>query len=169
MSTSYFRMAIVATSLAVAAGAAHASTFQQQIAADARGEVDISNIAGSIVVSGWDRPTVSVTADLSGDTQRVRVTGGNGRTSVCVVYNGSNDCNSPGGFGERSSVRLEVHVPRGSELDVSGVSADITSRSVEGSQHLHTVSGDIDAELGSGNDEVTSVSGTIKLQGSGQD
>ena len=169
MSTSYLRMAIVATSLTVAAGMAHASTFQQQIAADTRGEVDISNIAGSIVISGWDRPAVSVTADLPSDTQRVRVTRGNGRTAVCVVYNGSNGCNSPGGFGEHTAVRLEVHVPRGSELDVSGVSAGITSRSVMGSQHLHTVSGDIDAELGSGNDEVTSVSGTINLKGSGQD
>ena len=169
MSTSYLRMAIVATSLAVAAGAAHASNFQQQIDADARGEVDISNIAGSIVISGWDRPKVSVTADLPSDTQRVRVTGGNGRTSVCVVYNGSDGCNSPGASGEHTSVRLEVHVPRGSELDVSGVSAEITSRGVAGSQHLHTVSGDIDAELGSGNDEVTSVSGTINLKGSGQD
>jgi hypothetical protein len=169
MSTSYLRMAIVATSLTVAAGAAHASTFQRQIAADARGRVDVSNIAGSIVISGWDRPSVSVTADLPSDTQRVRLTSGSGRTSVCVVYNGSDGCNSPGGSGERSSVRLEVHVPRASELDVSGVSADITSRSVMGSQHLHTVSGDINAELGSGNDEVTSVSGTISLKGSGQD
>ncbi len=169
MSTSYLRMTIVAASLAIGAGTASASTFQQQIAANARGEVDISNIAGTIVISGWDRPTVSVTADLPGDTQRVRVTGGNGRTSVCVVYNGSDGCNSPGGFHESTSVRLEVHVPRASELDVAGVSAEITSRGVVGSQHLHTVSGHIDAQLGSGNDEVTSVSGSIDLEGSGRD
>jgi len=170
MSTSYLRMAIVATSLALAAAAAHASTFQQQVAVDPRGEVDISNIAGSIVISGWDRSAVSVMANLPSDTERVRVTSANGRTSVCVVYNGSDGCNSPGGFGEgHSSVRLEVHVPRGSELDVSGVSADITSHDVVGSQRLHTVSGDIDADLGSGNDEVTSVSGTVSLHGSGHD
>jgi Toastrack DUF4097 len=169
MSTSFVRIAFLAASLAVAAGAAHAGNFQQQVAAEPRGEVDVSNVAGRIVISGWDRSAVAVSADLPGDTQRIKVTGGHGRTSVCVVYNDSNSCNSPGGFGDHAPVRLEVHVPRGSELDVSGVSAGITSRGVAGGQRLHTVSGDIDAELGSGNDDVTSVSGTVSLRGSGQD
>lgn len=168
MSTSILRMTLLAALLALAAQAAQAGTFQRQVAADPHGEVDVSNISGSIVITGWDKPSVSVTADLPGDSQRVKVTSGSGRTSVCVTYGDSNSCNSSG-FGGRTSVRLEVQVPRGSELDVSGVSADITSRSVAGSQHLHTVSGDIDAELGSGDDEVNSVSGGIKLHGSGQD
>ena len=169
MSTTLIRTAIVAVSLALAAEAAHASAFQRQVSADPRGEVDVSNIAGNIIISGWDRSVVSVTADLASDTQRVKVSGGQGRTSVCVAYNGSNSCNSSPVFGEHTPVRLEIHVPRGSELDVSGVSAAIRSSGVAGSQHLHTVSGDIDAELGSGNDEVTSVSGTVDLHGSGQD
>ncbi|MGH8301864.1 MAG: DUF4097 family beta strand repeat-containing protein, partial [Steroidobacteraceae bacterium] len=169
MSTSFLRMTLLAASLALAAEAAHASTFQRQVAAQARGEVDISNIAGQIVISGWDQPEVSVTADLPSDTQRIKVTSGHGRTSVCVRYSDSDGCNSPGAVSEHDSVRIEVHVPRGSELEVSGVSAGINSRSVAGSQHLHSVSGNIDAQLGSGNDEVTSVSGSIDLHGSGQD
>ena len=169
MSTSPIRIAILAASLALAGEAAHASNFQQQVAADPRGEVDVSNVAGSIVITGWEQPTVSVTADVPDDAQRVHVKAGHGRTVVCVSYNESNDCNGPGGFGARGSVRLEVHVPRGSELDVSAVSADIKSHGVAGSQHLHSVSGDIDADLGSGDDEVNSVSGTISLHGSGHD
>lgn len=171
MSTSILRMTILAASLALAGEAAHASSFQRQVAADPHGEVEVSNVSGRIVITGWDQPTVSVTADLPGDSPRVKITGGHGRTNVCVVYNGSDSCNSSGSgwFIGRTSVDLELHVPRGSELEVSGVSADITSRSVTGSQHLHAVSGDIDAELGSGNDEVSSVSGTIVLRGSGQD
>jgi Toastrack DUF4097 len=169
MSTSLFRMAVLTASLAFAVEAAHASEFQRQVAAQPRGEVDVSNIAGRIVISGWDQSAVSVTADLPGDTRRVKVTTGPGRTSVCVTYSNSDSCSSPGGFGDHTSVRLEVHVPRGSELDVSGVSADITSTGVAGSQHLHTVSGDIDAQLGSGDDEAHSVSGTITLRGSGHD
>jgi hypothetical protein len=169
MSTSLFRMTILAAVLALAGEAAQASTFQQQVAADPHGEVDVSNIAGRIVITGWDRPQVSVTADLPSDSERVKVTGGQGRTVVCVTYSNSDSCNSPGGWrGDHGSVRLEVHVPRDSELDVSGVSADITSTAVAGSQHLHTVSGDIDAQLGSGDDEVHSVSGTIDLHGSGR-
>ena len=171
MSTSILRMTILAASLALAGEAAHASTFQQQVAADPHGEVDVSNISGRIVITGWDNSTVAVTADLPGGSQRVKVTGGHGRTNVCVVYNDSNSCNSSGSgwFGEHGSVRLEVHVPRGSQLEASGVSAEIRSDGVVGSQHLHTVSGDIDAQLGSGDDEVNSVSGTIVLRGSGKD
>ena len=168
MRTSPFRMAILVASSALAVGAARADNFQQQVAADPRGEVDVSNISGDIVISGWDRPAVSVTADLPGNTERVKVTSDHGRTSVCVVYGRSQSCNSPGIGEERGSVRLEVHVPRESEVDVSGVSAAIRSDSVTGSQHLHTVSGSIDAQLGSGDDEVTSVSGTVTLQGSAQ-
>ena len=162
-------MAVLVASLALATAVAHASTFHEQVAADPSGDVDVSNISGSIVISGWDRPEVSVTADLPSDSQRVKVITGRGHTRVCVSYGDSNGCNSSGWSGDRGSVRLEIQVPRGSQLDVSAVSADITSRSVSGTQRLQTVSGDIDAELGSGNDDVNSVSGTVKLHGSGQD
>jgi hypothetical protein len=162
-------MAVLVASLALAAAAARANNFQEQVAADPRGEVDVSNISGRIEVTGWDKPQVAVMADLSGDTQRVRVITGGGHTRVCVTYGNSNGCDSGGWSDDGGSVRLEIKVPRESQLEVSAVSADITSRGVAGTQRLHTVSGDIDAELGSGNDEVNSVSGTVNLHGSGQD
>jgi hypothetical protein len=163
------RMAIMAAALALAAGAAHAGDFHEQVAADPRGEVDVSNISGEVIITGWDRPEVSVSADLSSDSQRVRVITGRGHTRVCVAYGDSNGCNSNGWSGDGGSVRLEIQVPRQSELDVSAVSADINSSGVAGTQRLQTVSGDINAELGSGDDEVNSVSGTVTLHGSGQD
>lgn len=169
MSTSPYRMAVLVASLALTAAAARANNFQEQVAADPRGEVDVSNISGRIEVTGWDKPQVAVTADLSGDSQRVRVITGGGHTRVCVTYGNSNGCDSNGWSGDSGSVRLEIKVPRESQLEVSAVNADITSRGVAGTQRLHTVSGDIDAELGSGNDEVNSVSGTVNLHGSGQD
>lgn len=171
MSKLLFGAATLVASLALAGGAAHAGTFRQQVAADPHGEVDVSNISGSIVITGWDQSAVAVMADLPSDSQRVKVTSSHGRTNVCVAYNDSDSCNSSGfgEFGHHSSVRLEVRVPRDSELEVSGVNTEINSHGVAGVQHLHTVSGDINAELGSGNDDVNSVSGAIELHGSGQD
>jgi hypothetical protein len=166
MNTYFSRIALCSLALTVAA-AAHAGTFQRQVAAGARGEVDVSNVAGAIVISGWDRPEVSVTADLPGDTQRVRLKSGSGRTVVCVTYR-SGGCDSPGGSGEERPVRLELHVPAGSEIHASAVSADITSEGIAGAQHLHTVSGNIRADLGSGDDDVQSVSGNIRLRGNGR-
>ena len=168
MSTFPSRIAILSLALTVAAGVAHATPYQRQVPADPHGEIDISNVAGSIVINGWDKPLVSVTADLPSGAERVDVTSGHGRTQVCVAY-GSGGCDSPGGFHEEHSVRLELHVPGGSEIRASGVSASITSRGITGKQHLHSVSGDIDADLGSGDDDVKSVSGNIRLHGSGQD
>lgn len=167
MNAFFSRTAILTLTLAFAAGAAHAADFQQQVAADPRGEVDVSSIAGDIVITGWDNPSVSVSADLPSGSQRVKVTSADGRTVVSVTCNSGN-CNSPGSHYDKS-VRLELHVPRGSDIEASGVSADITSHGVTGHQHLHTVSGDIEADLGSGNDEVKSLSGNIRLRGNGQD
>jgi DUF4097 and DUF4098 domain-containing protein YvlB len=166
MSTYFSRIAASSLALAFAA-AAHAGTFQREVAAGARGEVDVSNVAGAIVISGWDRPQVSVTADLPGDTQRVKLRSGQGRTIVCVTYR-SGGCDSARGHGEAGPVRLELHVPAGSEIRASAVSADITSRGIAGAQHLYTVSGNIRAALGSGDDDVQSVSGNIRLHGSGE-
>jgi DUF4097 and DUF4098 domain-containing protein YvlB len=167
MNTPVTRVAFLTLSLSCAVAAAHAGTFRQQVAANPRGEVDISNIAGSVAIRGWDKPAVAITAELSGRT-RVVVRGGNGRTRVCVT-NGSPSCDWSSSSGRVRSVRLEVRVPRDSEVDASGVSAGITSRGIVGVQHLHTVSGEIDAELGAGDDDVQSVSGSIHLRGSGQD
>jgi DUF4097 and DUF4098 domain-containing protein YvlB len=161
--------ASLALVLALAAATVRASDFHQQVAADPRGEIDVSNINGSIVISGWDKPEVSVSADLSGDSQRVHVVSGGSHTRVCVTYGGSNGCDSTGWNGGGGSVNLKIQVPRQSQLDVSAVSADVTSRGVSGAQRLRSVSGDINAELGSGDDEINSVSGSVNLRGNGQD
>jgi Putative adhesin len=169
MSRFPYPITIMVAALVLAAGAAQAENFHQQVAADPRGEVDVSNISGSVVITAWDRPEVSVSADLSSDSQRVKILTGGGHTRVCVAYGDSNGCNSSGYSGDGGSVRLEIQVPRQSELDVSAVSADINSSGVAGTQRLQTVSGDINAELGSGNDEVNSVSGAVILHGNAQD
>jgi hypothetical protein len=168
MNTTASHIASLTLSLALAAGSAHAATVRRQIAARAQGEVHISNVSGSILIRGWNKPAVSVTAELTNGRQRLRLRGGNGRTRVCVT-NSATSCSWSNFSGRAHPARLVVYVPRDSEIDAAGVSADIRSRGITGVQHLHTVSGAIDAQLGARNDVVKSVSGTIRLQGSGQD
>lgn len=157
----FFSLALVTVAASFALGTAQARTVQQQVAADPRGEVDVSDVAGRIEIVGWDKPQVAVTANLPNDSQRLEVRSDRGRTSVRVSRGGD------GLFEGGGDVRLEVHVPRESEVNASGVSADITSHSVAGAQHLQSVSGAIEAELGSGANEVKSVSGSIHLTGTG--
>jgi len=159
--SAFLSLAVVTVAASLALGTAQARTVQQQVSADPRGAVDVSDVSGRIEIIGWDNPQVSVTANLERDSQRLEVKSDRGRTSVRVTH-------GPGGFVDGGGdVRLVVHVPRESEVNASSVSADIASSSVTGAQHLQSVSGEIDAELGAGTNEVKSVSGAIHLRGSG--
>lgn len=155
-----FPLTLAAVAASFALGTAQARTVEQQVAAGPRGEVDVSDVSGQIEITGWDKPLVAVSADIDNDSQNLEVHSSSGRTSIRITRG------TRRWFGG-GDVRLVVHVPRESEVDVSGVSAGIVSRAVVGTQRLQTVSGDIDAELGSGNDEAKTVSGTIHLKGTG--
>jgi hypothetical protein len=157
--------ALLIGATAAAASGAHAASFEQTVAADPRGEVDVSNVAGSIDITGWDRPQVGVKADVS-DSEKVQVTNERGHVSVRVV--GQEGGGFWGNWGAHGSARLTVWVPRASELDVTAVSADVSSRGMSGAQRLHSVSGSITADVSGADNEVKTVSGDIKLHGNAQ-
>lgn len=144
-------------------GSDTSGTFEREVAAPARGVVEISNTAGTIDVTGWDRPAVSVKAELGSDVDQVEVTSSGDHTVVRVIPRHSGVFSS--GHGE---TRLRVQVPKDSELDVSAVSANVRSAGVLGTQRLKSVSGDVTAEIGPADIEAKSVSGSVKLRGKGQ-
>ena len=161
MRTVYGVSAALIALLASAAAAAADKTFERTVAAQPKGVVDISNVAGSVDVTGWDRQEVSVRAELGDDVERVEVNGEGGHTTIKVVL-------PHHGGGRHGEATLHVQVPKDSELDVSAVSADVTAAGIQGVQHLTTVSGELSSELGGADVEVKSVSGDIKLKGHGQ-
>ncbi len=146
--------------LGVWAGAAQADSksFERAVPAEPRGVVDISNVSGRIEVIGWDRPEVNVRGELDEGVERVDVTSEHGRTVVKVVLPHA---------GHHGDADLRVKVPKESEVNVSAVSAEVTTSGVQGEQRLSAVSGDITAEF-AGDLEVKTVSGEVKLKGHGQ-
>ena len=154
--------AVLWMSLCVSATApAAAKTFDREVAAEPKGVVDISNVAGAIEVTGWDRSTVSVHGELGEGVERVDVTSEPGHTTIKVVL--------PNNSGHHDgSARLKVQIPQGSELNVSAVSADVTATRMQGVQRLQSVSGEVSAELAQANADVKSVSGDVTLRGHGQ-
>lgn len=142
-----------------AAWATGEKTFERQVPAQPRGVVDIANVSGSIEVSGWDRPQVSVRAELDGEVERVELTSEGGRTTIKVVLPNHS---------QHAEAHLHVQIPKDSELDVSAVSADVRVSGVTGVERLSTVSGDVTAELGSADLEAKTVSGDLRLKGHGQ-
>jgi DUF4097 and DUF4098 domain-containing protein YvlB len=145
----------------LAGPAAYASDHDvdQQVAADPRGIVEISNFAGRVEVSGWDQLQVSVHSSNSSDNVSVDLNGGHSHTSITVRPHGV-----WGGGGEAD---LRIKIPRGSELDVTSVSADITANGIVGMQRLKTVSGTIKADFAA-DVEAKTVSGDVRLVGAGK-
>jgi len=153
--------AAIALLAGAAAPAAEDRSFERTVAAQPKGDVDISNVSGSIDVSGWDRAEVSVRGELGAEVERVDVSSEGGHTVIKVVL-------PHHGSGSRGDADLHVKIPRDSELDVSAVSADVTTSGVLGVQHLNAVSGDVSAELAGSDLELKTVSGNVKLKGHGK-
>ncbi|HYM27913.1 MAG TPA: DUF4097 family beta strand repeat-containing protein [Steroidobacteraceae bacterium] len=157
------RVSATAVLLLASAGAAASTedkTFERTVNAQPKGVVDISNVSGSIEVTGWDRQEVSVQAELGADVERVEVTSEGDHTTIKVVL--------PQHGSRRGDAMLHVKVPKDSELDVSAVSADLTATGVQGVQRLNAVSGDVSSELFGSDLELKTVSGDVKLKGHGQ-
>jgi DUF4097 and DUF4098 domain-containing protein YvlB len=135
-------------------------TIDKVLPAEAKGIVEISNTTGDVAVSGWDRPEVSVHAELGRDVERLDVDSSNGRINIKVVL--------PKGSSSDDDARLRVQVPRGSELHVTTVSADQAVNDVAGLQRLNSVSGDVSTEIAGADLELKTVSGDVRVKGHGQ-
>ena len=152
----------VAAALLVAGPPSHASDrdMDQQVAADPHGIVEISNFAGRVEVSGWDQPQVSVHSINRNENVNVEVSGGHSHTSITV--------RSHSMWGAGGEADLRIKIPRGSELDVTSVSSDVTTNGIQGMQRLKTVSGRIKADFGPADVEAKTVSGDVHLTGAGK-
>jgi DUF4097 and DUF4098 domain-containing protein YvlB len=142
--------------------AVHAAekTFQKELPLDAKGVVEISNTAGTVDVSAWERPEVGVRAELDEGVERIDMDGDHGRVNIKVVL--------PSGSSRHSEARLHVQVPRDSELHVTTVSADQVIDGVAGLQRLSSVSGEVSTEIAGADLELKTVSGDVRVKGHGQ-
>jgi DUF4097 and DUF4098 domain-containing protein YvlB len=121
--------------------------------ADRNAEINIENIAGSIVVTGWDREEIEVTGTLGKNIEGVDIDGD--RDSWVIEVDYPNNKNSGG-------ADLVIRVPRGCTLEVETVSADIDVSEVEGDAELESVSGRINYVGGADVLELNTVSGAIE-------
>jgi DUF4097 and DUF4098 domain-containing protein YvlB len=138
-----------------------ATPFDRTVDADARGTVEIHNVAGSVEIRGWDQPSVHVSGSLADNVERVDVRRDGNRVMVEVVMREESRSRSHEG------TALTIEAPRASMLEVSTVSASIAARAVEGEQRLQSVSGSIEAEAFANDLNVSSVSGAVAVRGHG--
>ncbi len=146
------RMTVLLLGLMIAAPAM-AEDVDRTLDAAPDGEVNISNIAGSVVVNGWSRDQVAVTGTLGRNVEELIFERDDDEVTIKVKVP------KKGGRGIDSDLRISV--PQDSSIDVSAVSADIDVTDVNGVQRLHTVSGDVRTEATASDVSAESVSGDV--------
>ena len=118
-----------AIALALSASPAWAgSAIDKRGPADPTGSVEVSNVAGTVSVSGWDRNEIEVTGELGDGVERLEFTTTDKVTRIKVVL--------PDRSYNVEDSDLIIKVPAGSRVSVNTVSADTTVSGVTGAQSL---------------------------------
>lgn len=153
---------LLVVGLMSAMGVSADETIEKSIDVDGDARISVENIAGEIVIQGWDQSSVQITAKLYGNAKELLVSGGGSRLDIEVDY----ESDSWFGSGSRnSSADLMIYVPANAVLDVESVSAEIDVVGVTGSSmQLESVSGDVEVESGSAEMSVATVSGEITIK-----
>ena len=136
-----------------------AEEVDKRLDAASDGVVSISNIAGSVEVTGWSRNEVEVTGTLGKSVEELIFERDGDEIEITVRAPKRH------GHGHGISSDLVINVPENSSIEVVGVSADIDIQNVFGEQRLQSVSGDIECEIYAADIEVETVSGDVEVQG----
>lgn len=163
-----FRILPIALLLLAISAAVQAGTpINETRAVDARAQIAISNVRGSVTVSTWDRDEVAITGTLGEGTKELLIEGGSSRLSIEVKAPGQTGWFNWGSNSRMEDSLLDIKVPREAELDIEVVSANVAvSGSAGRSIDVSSVSGRIRIESTARELEVGSVSGSIELTGS---
>lgn len=127
-------------------------------AAATDGFVGIKVLRGRLSVIGWDKKEIHVSGFLDEELREFvfEVDGNDARIEVKIP--GKSD-----GWTDEGS-DLAIHIPEGSNLDISSISADIRVNNIRNGLEVGNVSGDIIISDVKGRIEVSSVSGEVELR-----
>lgn len=149
--------------LAALPGVVDAGTpINRRTSADPAGTVEISNVAGSVTVTGWDRNEVEVTGELGDGTERLEFTKAEKQKLIRIKVV------LPQRSYNVDDTDFVVKLPAGSTISINTVSADVVVQGVRGAQRLQAVSGDVRTQTSGEDVECRTVSGDVTVEGSGR-
>ncbi len=135
-----------------------AETVDERKPASADGYVSINVVRGEVDVRGWDNDEIHVTGRLDEATRRFTFEVNGDEADIEVeIKDGT-------GWFDGDSSDLTIFIPSGSQLSMSGVSTDVSARSVTGSVEMALVSGDVELRGGNGRVDIQTVSGDIDIR-----
>jgi DUF4097 and DUF4098 domain-containing protein YvlB len=158
---------LLALALLVALGDAVADTpINETRAVNADARIDVSNVKGSITVSGWDKPEVAISGTLGDGAKKLAVDGDASHLRIKVEAPDRQGWFSWGADTRMGDTMLDIKVPRGAEMKIESVSADVSLTGVAGrSLNVDSVSGKQRLDSGAKDVELDSVSGDIDITG----
>jgi DUF4097 and DUF4098 domain-containing protein YvlB len=156
--------AILMLALSGIAAAGSPISENRNVNADAR--IEVSNIKGQVTVSGWDKPQVSITGTLGDGAKSLSIEGGSDHLMIKVQPPDKQGWFSWGADSRMGDTMLDLKVPRGAEMRIEVVSADVALSGVAGrALNVNSVSGKLRLDSDAKEVEVDSVSGNIELTG----
>jgi DUF4097 and DUF4098 domain-containing protein YvlB len=129
----------------------YTSSLDTLVPLSRNGAVEVRLHGGEIVVTGWSRNEVKVRGTSERGQLRLQA-------SPSRVEIGANTVR-----GRLGNTRVEVNVPEGTRLTVSGNSADVSVRGVKGEVEVTTMSGDVVIDDASSRVGFESVSGDVQI------
>lgn len=164
-------MLVLISAICVVPMAFAAEPINEKREVRANEKIYIENMRGNVEIKAVSKNQFSVSGKLDEKAEGFELDSKDGITRFVVkmprtTYSGWNDSN------EKEGSMLQIEVPVGSQIEFSGVNANITATGVQGGSRLTTVNGTItakqlknDISLETVNGEIDSVdnSGRIKL------
>lgn len=145
---------LTTTTLALAALIGFQQHTDTTLAVPSGARLQLSNHAGTVRVTSWDRPEMRLRAE-HGSRDRVEITI---RGSVVEVHALRNR-------GMPNIVDYEVTVPRRMALRLDGVETEMTVEGVAGAIEIHTIEGDVVVRGAGGAVNLHTVEGDVELEG----
>jgi len=165
MSIPFFGVALLVGTGAALAG----SPISETRSVDATARIDISNVRGSVTISGWDQNRVEITGTLGTGSKGLSVTGEGPRLVVKVEAPEQSGWFNWGSSSRMEDSILDIRVPREAELKIETVSAEVSVNGTAGRLlDVDSVSGKIRLDSTARELEIGSISGTIEISGKGE-
>jgi DUF4097 and DUF4098 domain-containing protein YvlB len=124
---------------------------------DATASVSIENIAGKVVIVGWDRNEAHLSGELGDSVDELEVNAAGSSLQISVINRNERNVDD---------TDLKLMVPRAAGLDIETVSADIyISKMTNEKLTASSVSGDVEVSATSQWVSIESVSGDVEFSG----
>jgi DUF4097 and DUF4098 domain-containing protein YvlB len=156
MKVAYLR--ITAASLILASACAFAGqSVEESWEINADASISIENIAGEIVIEGWDENQAVLTGELGNSVDELEISASDSSLRINVANRNSRNVDN---------TELKLMVPKGASIDATAVSANIEVSGLDNEKiTASSVSGDVVVDATSQRVSIESVSGDVEFQG----